>query len=54
MPEDLRPPPVERPSVSWAALKELQARFLDVLATDDAREGLTAFLQKRQPHWTGK
>ena len=31
MPEDLRPPPVEQPSVSWAALKELQGTLGDVL-----------------------
>jgi enoyl-CoA hydratase/carnithine racemase len=36
------------------ALGELQRRFLEVLATDDAREGLTAFLEKRAPVWTGK
>ena len=36
------------------ALRELQGRFLEVLSTDDAREGLMAFLQKRPPAWTGK
>ena len=36
------------------ALQELQARFLDVLATDDAREGLMAFLEKRAPAWKGR
>jgi hypothetical protein len=31
MPEDLRPPPVRQPSVSWAALKELQGMLGEVL-----------------------
>jgi hypothetical protein len=31
MPEDLRPPPVRQPSVSWPALKELQSMFGEVL-----------------------
>jgi enoyl-CoA hydratase/carnithine racemase len=34
-----------------ARLKLLQERFLELLATDDAREGLAAFLEKRQPAW---
>ena len=33
------------------ALAELQRRVVEVLATDDAREGLTAFLEKRAPVW---
>lgn len=37
-----------------AALPLLRARLGEVLGTDDAREGLTAFLQKRTPQWTGK
>ncbi len=36
-----------------AALPLLKARLLEVLATDDAREGLTAFLEKRAPVWRG-
>lgn len=36
------------------ALPMLQGRLGEVLATDDAREGLTAFLEKRKPVWTGK
>ena len=36
------------------ALAELQGRFLEVLSTEDAREGLMAFLQKRPPQWTGR
>jgi len=31
MPEDLRPPPVEPPSVSWASLWELQGMLGEVL-----------------------
>ena len=36
------------------ALPLLRDRLGEVLATDDAREGLTAFLEKRAPVWTGK
>ena len=37
-----------------AALPLLRERLAGVLATDDAREGLMAFLEKRAPVWTGK
>jgi enoyl-CoA hydratase/carnithine racemase len=37
-----------------AALPMLRERLGACLATDDAREGLMAFLQKRKPVWTGK
>jgi enoyl-CoA hydratase/carnithine racemase len=36
------------------ALPLLRDRLAECLATDDAREGLTAFLQKRKPQWTGR
>jgi len=36
------------------ALPLLRDRLAECLATDDAREGLMAFLQKRPPQWTGK
>ncbi len=36
------------------ALTELEAGLGQVLATEDAREGLTAFLQKRTPVWKGR
>lgn len=36
------------------AIPMLRGRLAEVLATDDAREGLTAFLEKRAPVWTGK
>ncbi len=37
-----------------SALLLLRERLAGVLATDDAREGLMAFLEKRAPVWTGK
>jgi enoyl-CoA hydratase/carnithine racemase len=36
------------------ALPLLRGKLGEVLATDDAREGLMAFMQKRKPNWTGK
>jgi enoyl-CoA hydratase/carnithine racemase len=36
------------------ALPMLRERLAECLGTDDAREGLTAFLEKRKPNWTGK
>jgi len=36
------------------ALPLLRSALGEALGTDDAREGLTAFLQKRKPQWTGK
>jgi enoyl-CoA hydratase/carnithine racemase len=36
------------------ALPLLRDRLAECLGTDDAREGLTAFLEKRKPVWTGK
>jgi enoyl-CoA hydratase/carnithine racemase len=36
------------------ALPLLRNALGEALGTDDAREGLTAFLQKRKPNWTGK
>ena len=36
------------------ALPALRAKLGECLATDDAREGLMAFMEKRKPVWTGK
>jgi enoyl-CoA hydratase/carnithine racemase len=36
------------------ALPVLRERLMEVLATDDCREGLAAFREKRAPVWTGK
>ena len=37
-----------------AALPMLRAKLGECLATDDAREGMMAFLEKRAPVWTGR
>ena len=36
------------------ALPDLRARLGGILATEDAREGLMAFLEKRAPKWVGR
>lgn len=37
-----------------AALPLLRGKLGEILSTDDAREGLMAFLEKRKPVWKGK
>lgn len=37
-----------------AALPMLEQRLFEILGTDDAREGLMAFVEKRKPVWTGR
>ena len=37
-----------------AALPLLRERLAECLSTDDAREGLMAFLEKRSPRWSGR
>jgi enoyl-CoA hydratase/carnithine racemase len=36
------------------ALGMLEGRLVECLQTEDAREGITAFLSKRAPQWTGR
>lgn len=36
------------------ALPELQRDLMAALGTEDAKEGLLAFMQKREPNWTGR
>ncbi len=37
-----------------AAVEHLCRRLADVFATEDAAEGLSSFLEKREPRWTGR
>ncbi len=36
------------------ALPYLRVQLMQILGTEDAREGLGAFMQKREPKWTGR
>jgi len=36
------------------ALPLLHAMLTITTGTDDSREGITAFLEKRDPNWTGR
>lgn len=35
-------------------LRNLEQKLFEVISTEDAREGLTAFMQKREPVWKGR
>jgi enoyl-CoA hydratase len=37
-----------------AGLSFERQAFLDLFATEDQKEGMNAFLEKRSPHWTGR
>jgi enoyl-CoA hydratase/3-hydroxyacyl-CoA dehydrogenase len=37
-----------------AGLEAEQAAFSDVFATEDAREGVSSFLERRRPRWSGR
>jgi enoyl-CoA hydratase/carnithine racemase len=37
-----------------SAIPELQQEFYRLLGTEDAREGLMAFMERRTPQWTGR
>ncbi|MNE90678.1 2,3-dehydroadipyl-CoA hydratase [compost metagenome] len=42
----------ERSPSTW--LSEERERFIDLFDADDTREGVNAFLEKREPHWRNK
>ena len=44
----------QREQAMAEALPRLREQLYALLATEDAREGLAAFFQKRKPQWTGR